>query len=304
MTSCVSLQQKAREIRELLRGGERRRRLLLRQAASVVDVIGAVGFYMGLAIFLSIHESSGIYEIVTGKSTLHYCFFPLWISVVVSTSMRFFTYLIPGADSPRYLRMSGPLYTFANSMIILMIRGAQPLLILLKLYGAIDENWSAVFAPGWIMIFVGVGLSTLCMATSSSVHPYTSPQLKGQATTFIGLWSAHVVVASLSLLLFLTWLTQRLDDDRDAKTVHSGPVILAPLIAAFAIFSFLDPWLRRAVSRYQVRNHGNNIMRNYNATLSGIRPPSGPGCGSGSELGSLWNSPLISIFEFRIAPLS
>ncbi|CAM9708262.1 unnamed protein product, partial [Laminaria digitata] len=169
---------------------------------------------------------------------------------------------------------------FFTGLFHLVARGAQPMLIVLKIEGQVEGSWASVFVPLWMFMgAVALAGSALCCCApmvSRGVIPEIRPLLiRGMLLCSVGTFSL-----AFCALLFLVFLTLELDGNENV----SPSTILAPLIALYALILVFLPLLL-LITRHYVRT-----MRTAEEQFRQANDPSGatdggPGFGGGGEAG-------------------
>ncbi|CAN0412231.1 unnamed protein product [Pylaiella littoralis] len=201
-------------------------------------------------------------------------FTPMWICVMLAGTLRCITPSQPQVMGEQVLlHRAGSFFT---GLFHLVARGAQPMLIVLKLDGQVDGPWSAVFVPLWVFMgAIALAGSALCCCApmvSRGVIPEIRPLLiRGMLLCSVGTFSL-----TFCALLFLVFLTLDLNKTEN----FSARTILAPLIALYALILVFLPLLL-LVTRHYVAT-----MRTAEEHFRQANDPNGGGGGGGGADGS------------------
>ncbi|CAM9537037.1 unnamed protein product [Ectocarpus sp. 6 AP-2014] len=194
-------------------------------------------------------------------------FTPMWACVLLAGALRCIT-----PPHPQVIAEHASLHragAFFTGLFHLVARGAQPVLIVLKVDGQLEGPWSSVFIPLWMFMgAIALGGSALCCCAptvSRGVIPEIRPLLiRGMLLCSVGTFSL-----AFCALLFLLFLTLELDNNEN----FSPRTILAPLIALYALILVFLPLLL-LVTRHYVRT-----MRTAEEQFRQANDPNGGGGG-------------------------
>ena len=241
--------------------------LAYRQFACFADHFGSLTASIALCIFLSIDADI---------SGLFYCFLPMWLILLYTTfGIRVGIIMRCGEDvdgitgmeqatvSICYGRPNGYYFTLLNLMFQLLARGVQPFLIV-QHFASTDShnNWSSVFAPSWVLIFVGICLSGILMSCAPVAHPNSSPELREHAVKFIFIVAAHILATTLAVILSLTWLCDALGREFDGLDIAppdnaiSFAHTILPIVALYMFYMLLRSSLLTYANGYQAYLRG------------------------------------------------
>ena len=236
--------------------------LTYRQFASFADHLGSLTASTALCIFLSLNAD---------VSGLFYCFLPMWLILLyTSFGIRLCIIMRCGEDmdgitgmeqatiSVCYGRPNGYYFTLLNLLFQLLARGLQPFLIVQHFTDTTSHNnWSSVFAPSWVLIFVGICLSGILMSCAPVAHPSSSPELREHAVKFVFIVAAHILATILAVILSLTWLCDALGREYDGidlvppnNTISFAYTIL-PIVALYLFYMLLRSSLLTYANGYQ-----------------------------------------------------
>ncbi|CAB1114266.1 unnamed protein product [Ectocarpus sp. CCAP 1310/34] len=194
-------------------------------------------------------------------------FTPMWACVLLAGTLRCITPTHPQVMAEHAsLHRAGAAFT---GLFHLVARGAQPVLIVLKVDGQLEGPWSSVFIPLWMFMgAIALGGSALCCCASTvsrGVIPEIRPLLiRGMLLCSVGTFSL-----AFCALLFLVFLTLELDNNEN----FSPRTILAPLIALYALILVFLPLLL-LVTRHYART-----MRTAEEQFRQANDPNGGGGG-------------------------
>ncbi|CAM9533012.1 unnamed protein product [Ectocarpus fasciculatus] len=196
-------------------------------------------------------------------------FTPMWACVLLAGTLRCIT-----PPHPQVIAEHASLHrcgAFFTGLFHLVARGAQPVLIVLKVDGQLEGPWSSVFIPLWMFMgAIALGGSALCCCAptvSRGVIPEIRPLLiRGMLLCSVGTFSL-----AFCALLFLVFLTLELDNNEN----FSPRTIMAPLIALYALILVFLPLLL-LVTRHYVRT-----MRTAEEQFRQANDPNGGGGGGG-----------------------
>ena len=241
--------------------------IVFKQIAGCIDQVGGLLSIIGLCVLL---EFVGDRSLFTrgmeyfSRFLLPLCLLPLWGSILVSTSLRLYIVTSMREDVKRTLtlsssvRPSGFYFNLSNMILQLIFRGLSPLLVTLRLSGTIND-WSIVFTPLWILMFMGMPLGMFTIARAPTAHHNGSRDLQKHASQYMFAVGAHIILLDLAMLVSFIWLTQWLST-RSLHIKSSGfgnkdgfPAffILSPLIVALAAFAMMRPMLLENAKNYQ-----------------------------------------------------
>jgi hypothetical protein len=232
--------------------------LAMRQLACSVDQCGSLLGSISLSIFLEMFYYD---YFVNNVSFLFIFLLPLWLSIIISTSIRIVSLVMNRKEMMtcshlnKSIRPSSLSFSVLNMVAQLLIRGLQPVLIVLRVSDFISQDWGAVFCPLWLMVFMGISLGTIPIACVRSLHIEGSVDLREQASRLVYMVATHVILLDIAVLISLMWLSRSrgdiyldLSDSANLPALH----VFSPIIAVFAFFALLHPTLLEYVNSYQV----------------------------------------------------
>ena len=258
------------------------RMLAYRQFACFADHFGSLTASIALCIFLSIDfDLSGLF----------YCFIPMWLILLYTTfGIRIGVIMRCGEDvggisgmeaatvSICYGRPNGYYFTLLNLVFQLLARGVQPFLIVQHFAGAnFRNNWSSVFAPSWVLIFLGICLSGILMSCAPVAHPQSSPELREQAVKFVFIVAAHILATILAVILSLTWLCDALGREFDGLDIAppnnaiSFAYTILPIIALYLFYMLLRSSLLTYANGYQAFLRGTQHQDTHQALIAATK---------------------------------
>lgn len=239
--------------------------IALRQIAATIDYLGSFLGSIGLCVLLQSIDTSNFDSMNTVGSLLPLCLLPLWITILISTTLRILTLTLMGEMMKKSvylrssLRPSGYHFSIINMIVQLTLRGIVPTLLTLRLSGVIKE-WSAVFSPLWVLIFMGIPLGILPIARAPMAHNNGSNGLQRHAIRMIYIVAAHIITLVLASLVSLVWLTQSVGEggsiSKNTLFGHTNAFpavfILSPLMFAMLVFAALQSKLLECAKTYEV----------------------------------------------------
>ena len=240
--------------------------IALRQIAVTIDYIGSFLGSIGLCILLQTLDTTNIENMKnTVGSLLPICLLPLWITILVSTALRLFTLMVMGEVMKKSLylrsslRPSGYHFSIINMVVQLILRGVVPMLLTFRLCGIITD-WSAVFSPLWVLIFMGIPLGILPIARAPMAHNNGSNGLQRHAIRLIYIVAAHIITLVLASLVSLVWLTQSVGEgssiNKNSFFGHTAAFpavfVMSPLMFALLVFAALQAKLLDCLKTYEV----------------------------------------------------
>ncbi|CAM9125376.1 unnamed protein product, partial [Hapterophycus canaliculatus] len=265
ITDAVFIVIKSKELRKILRTtvhfSSETYHSLFPPLGGIIDHLGVAAAKVTLAYRLE------------GKVdwSLLLLFTPMWVCVLLSGALRCITPPHPQVMGEQVLlHRAGAFFT---GLFHLVARGAQPMLIVLKVDGQVEGPWSSVFIPLWMFMgAVALGGSALCCC-APTVSRNVIPEIRPLLIRGMLLCSAGTFSLAFCALLFLVFLTLELDNNED----FSPRTILAPLIALYALILVLLPLLL-LVTRHLVRT-----MRTAEEQFRQANDPNGGGGIGGSS---------------------
>jgi hypothetical protein len=271
LSNLLTLSMKASEIHYLLNVREVPLLRGCRQFATILDVCGSIYVKAVIVCLLSFK-----YDLDSTSDTLLYLSVPFWLFLILSVTCRFLnkdpqhnrspdneegerTDAAPVTAATPFLNRHR-LLTWLGIGVIVVQRGIQPLLILLKLNNTLgDENhWAAVFFPLWGLIFFVLG----CAVLLTSFAPYVSasgngnPQLKEITLVLVYLIAFQLALGAICCCISLVNLSQKLDyisSNHARGSDVSNATIILPLVVMSATLTAVNPVFVRFTTKYQVR---------------------------------------------------
>lgn len=241
--------------------------IALRQVACAIDYIGMFLGSVGLCVLLDTLQYSDSAQLrrLELRTLLPLCASPLWSSVLISTCIRLYSLrkmgkqMMSSVNLKSSIRPSGYYYSLLNMITQLTIRGLFSSLLVMRLMDIITD-WSVVFLPLWVLVFLGIPLGVLSIARAPMAHCNSSTDLQKHAVRFIHITAMHIILFDIAAFVTLIWITQSLntkDTLDDANTTaqqnpYPALFILSPLILLFFIFAALQPELLGRARNYQV----------------------------------------------------
>jgi hypothetical protein len=269
-SNLLTLSMKTSEIHYLLNIREVPLLRACRQFATIFDVFASIYVKIVIVCLLSFK-----YDLDSTSDTLLYLSFPFWFFLILSVTCRFlnkdpqhnrtldneegersdaapFTTSTPFLTRHRFL-------TWLGIVVIVLQRGIQPLLILLKLNNTMGEetHWAAVFFPLWGLIFFVLGCAVLLVSFAPyvSVNGNGNQQLKEITLVLVYLIAFQLALGAICSTVFLINLSQKLDSISSNQTRGSDTStarIILPIIIMFAVLTAVNPIFIRFTTKYQV----------------------------------------------------
>ncbi|CAN0006190.1 unnamed protein product, partial [Discosporangium mesarthrocarpum] len=162
-----------------------------------------------------------------------------------------------------------------SGMFHFVARGAQPLIIVLKIDGDIVGPWASVFIPSWGLLFVITVAGSVLCCCAPVLSRGVLPEVRSLLMRMMVLCSIVTFSLAVCALLFLVFLTLHLDDER---SIPPG-TILAPLITLYGLMLVFLPLLLLSSRRYH------QAMTTAQEEFQQANDPSGGGGGGGGGAG-------------------
>lgn len=193
------------------------------------------------------------------SSSLTFLLLPLWISLLVSVFIRYCckNFPIDSTDSNRFSISS--MESYGTTLVFVVTRGLQPLLISLKVDKVLDINWFFVLGPLYSLAFIGLSIAILMVSFAPFIHITSSSQLRHQALGLVHVVALQIAIVSLCVIVFLVLLCKRIELSHNLDSSTSNNVdqrspfdILSPLLIMFTLLIITNPLLMAYSQRYQV----------------------------------------------------
>lgn len=219
---------------------------LFKPFAIILDTVGSI--FAKLIILRSLAVS-------LLPSSLTLTLLPTWIMILLSTLFRF---MIAKKRLPVEVSTRHRAANVMGTVLYVIFRGLQPLLISLKLDNVIRSSWFSVLSPAIGTAFLGLGSSILLFSVVPCVHQSANRGLRSAAKQLTQLIASCLLWTSACTLVFLLSLSQLLQ----SHSPLDDPLrLFSPLIALYIALLLAATMFFSLYRDYQVSylNHGDSL---------------------------------------------